>query len=175
PLSSNFEKLVSNTADRGQARCRLSSGGLLHPGQKYYWHVRARNDKGVWGPWSPTWSFTAGGPAAPLDARLESLGSGERWFLRWKPDAAGRKPARYRVYGSDEKGFSASDKPYEIVVGRSKDLSSRSPANFVAETEQTELVVLGPGVDLPNANKAFYRVVALDGTGIRSGASDIAA
>jgi hypothetical protein len=50
-----------------------------------------------------------------------------------------------------------------------------APANFVAETSTTELVVLGAGVDLPNANKAFYRVVAVDARGNRSGPSDYAA
>jgi hypothetical protein len=34
---------------------------------------------------------------------------------------------------------------------------------------------LVPGIDLPNANKAFYRVVALDDKGKRSGPSDYAA
>jgi hypothetical protein len=175
PLSSNFEKLVSNTADPGRARYRTPSAGLLRPGETYYWHVRARNDQGVWGPWSRTWSFRPGGPAAPLDLRLEPAGDGRRWVLRWKPNAAGRKPLRYRVYGSDEKGFSVSDEPYAIAVGRSKQMPSRAQANFVAETEQAEMIVLGPGVDLPNANKAFYRVVALDDAGGRSGASDYAA
>jgi hypothetical protein len=37
------------------------------------------------------------------------------------------------------------------------------------------LVVVGTGVDLPNANKAFYRVVAVDDRGERSGPSDYAA
>jgi hypothetical protein len=60
-------------------------------------------------------------------------------------------------------------------VGQSKDLPAQSPANFVAETSNTELVVLGAGVDLPNANKSFYRVVAVDDKGKRSGPSDYAA
>jgi hypothetical protein len=137
----------------------------LRPGEKYYWHVRARNDQGVWGPWSRTWSFTPGGPAAPIDLRLE------QGVLRWNPDSCGRKPARYRVYASDEKGFSASDEPTVISVGRSKEVSSRSPASFVAETDQTQLSVLGAGA----ANKAYYRVVALDEAGARSGPSDFAA
>jgi hypothetical protein len=95
--------------------------------------------------------------------------------LRWKPNPAGRKPVKYRVYGSDEKGFSVSDEPYRRTVGQSKDLPDQAPANFVAETSGTELVVLGAGVDLPNANKAFYRVVAVDDRAQRSGPSDYAA
>src|SRR6185503_6083612 len=66
PLSSNFEKLTSNVADRGAAGYRLSQAGLLSPGRTYFWHVRAKDAKGVWGPWSRTWTFTAGGPDHPV-------------------------------------------------------------------------------------------------------------
>jgi acetyl esterase/lipase len=176
PLSSNFSKLVSNTADRGQPRYSVPYTGLLTPGREYYWRVRARNGKGVWGPWGKTWSFTAGGPAQPLEVTLEpAKGAGGQVILRWKPNSAGQKSVKYRVYGSDEKGFSVSDEPYRRTVGLSKDLPAQAPANFVAETSNTELAVLGAGVDLPNANKAFYRVVAVDGGGTRSGPSDYAA
>jgi hypothetical protein len=171
--------LVSNTADRGKPRYSLPYAGLLTPGQEYHWHVRARNEKGVWGPWSKTLSFIAGGPAPPVELTLEpakpaDLGDGTL-VLRWKPNSAGRKSVKYRVYGSNEKGFSVSDEAYKMNVGQSKDLPARAPANFVAETSKTELVVLGAGVDLPNANKAFYRVVAIDDKGKRSGPSDYAA
>jgi Fibronectin type III domain len=176
PLSSNFSKLVSNTADRGQPRYTVPYTGLLTPGRAYYWRVRARNEKGVWGPWSKTWSFTAGGPAQPVDVTLEpGKGTDHKVTLRWKPNPAGRQPVKYRVYGSDEKGFSVSDEPYRRNVGRSRDVPAQAPANFVAETSNTELAVLGAGVDLPNANRAFYRVVAVDDSGKRSGPSDYAA
>ena len=39
------------------------------------------------------------------------------------------------------------------------------PANFIAETAATELAVFGGQVGVPEANKAFYRVVAVDGQG----------
>jgi hypothetical protein len=176
PLSSNFSKLVSNTADRGRPRYTVPYAGLLAPGQVYYWHVRARNGQGVWGPWGKTWSFTAGGPAQPLEVALEpAKGTDGKFVLRWKPNPAGQKPVKYRVYGSDEKGFSVSDEPYRRNVGQSKDVPAQAPANFVAETTDTELVVLGAGLDRPNANRAFYRVVAVDDTGARSGPSDYAA
>ncbi len=176
PLSSNFSKLVSYTADRGKPRYGTPSAGLLTPGREYYWRVRARNGKGVWGPWSKTWSFTPGGPAQPTEVILESAkGTDGKVILRWKPNSAGRKPVKYRVYASDEKGFSVSDDPYRRNVGQSKDLPAETPANFVAETSNTELVVLGAGLDLPNANRAFYRVVAVDDRGKRSGPSDYAA
>lgn len=176
PLSSNFSKLVSNTADRGQPRYRSPYTGLLSPGATYYWHVRAKNKSGVWGPWSKTWSFTAGGPAQPLDVRLEPVkGDASRMVLRWKANAVGNNPVAYRIYGSDEKGFTVSDEPYQRNVGQSKEVPPQAPANFVAETSNTDLVVLGAGVTLPSANKAYYRVVAIDERGKRSGPSDYAA
>src|SRR5262249_4333349 len=63
PLSMNFYKLISKTADRGQARYTLPQDGLLAADRRYYWRVRARDAQGVWGPWSATWSFTPRGPA----------------------------------------------------------------------------------------------------------------
>ena len=44
----------------------------------------------------------------------------------------------------------------------------------MAETTGTELVVVGEGLDLPNANKAYYRVVAVDAKGKRSWSSEYA-
>jgi hypothetical protein len=92
--------------------------------------------------------------------------------LRWRPSPIGRKPVAYRVYASDEKGFSISDKPYPVTIGISKELPPEFPANFVAQTEAQEMTVIGPG---PLANKAFYRVVAVDKSGNRSGPSDYVA
>jgi hypothetical protein len=45
PLSSNFSKLVSNTADRGQPRYTVPCTGFFTPGRVYYWRARARNGK----------------------------------------------------------------------------------------------------------------------------------
>ena len=109
PLSTNFYRLISQTVDKGKAQYTLPSPGLLTPEQTYYWHVRAKNDKGVWGPWSKTWSFTAHGPAYPLEVAVNydasrGVGTSAGSPIRW-----GGSPAKYRVYGSDEKGFSVSD------------------------------------------------------------------
>jgi hypothetical protein len=176
PLSSNFSKLVSNTTDRGKTRYRTPYTGLLAPGREYYWRVRARNGRGVWGPWSKAWSFTLGGPAQPVEVTLgPAKGPDAQMILRWKPNPLGQSPTKYRIYGSDEKGFSVSDASYRRNVGLSRDVRALAPGNFVAETSNSELVVLGAGVDLPNANKAFYRVVAVDAKGKRSGPSDYAA
>jgi hypothetical protein len=175
PLSMSFAKLISRTADAGQARYALPSPGLLNPDQPYFWRVRAQDDKGVWGPWSSTWSFKARGPAPPREVTLEVDRDHSRGTLRWAPNPRGRAPASYRVYASDEKGFTASDRPYKVTVGTSDQLSPEFPANFVAQTSRTELDVVGSHVELPGANKAFYRVVALDAHGNRSGPSEYAA
>lgn len=175
PLSANFEKLISNTADKGQARYTLPQAGLLTPGMQYHWRVCAKNDQGVWGPWSQTWRFTVGGLAPPLNVRLERAKNDSVLVLRWQANSAGRQPVKYRVYGSDEQGFSVSDTPYRVHVGRSKDLPLQFDANFVAETKDVELPVLGVGLDMPGANRAFYRVVAVDDKGTCSGPSDYAA
>ena len=140
--------------------------GLLTPDRDYYWHVRAMDDKGVWGPWSKTWRFTPRGPAYPLDVTVDydqATGSG---VLRWKPNPVGRPPVKYRVYGSDEKGFTIADQRFQSTVGVTKaEMAAWNPwfpANFIAETTATELKVIGCEVDLPAANKTYYRVVAVD-------------
>ena len=55
---------------------------------------------------------------------------------------------KYRVYGSDEKGFSVSDVPYKSA-STSKELKPEFPANFIAETTATELAVMGDGIESP--------------------------
>ena len=128
---------------RASAQYTLPSAGLLTPDKQYYWRVRAKNEKGVWGPWSKTWSFTPRGPGYPLDVTLDFDRDKGVGTLKWKPNPVGRRPAKYRVYGSDEKGFSVSDVPYEVNVGISKELPSRFPANFIAETDGDGTAGLG--------------------------------
>jgi hypothetical protein len=182
PLSMSFAKLVSRTSDAGTARFTLKAPGELNPDREYFWHVRAKDERGVWGPWSQTWRFTPRGPAHPLNVSVEYDAENNLGILRWAPNPLGRKPVAYRVYASDEKGFSVSDDPYSVAAGvydfREK-VATKSPtrhqANLLAETSSNELAVVGSGVGLPGANKAFYRVVAVDEMGNRSGPSDCAA
>ncbi len=175
PLSMNFTKLISRTADAGSARYTLAAPGQLNPDREYFWRVRAQDKKGVWGPWSKTWSFTPRGPRPPLEVTLQFDRERNVGTLHWTPNPKGRQPIAYRVYASDEKGFSASDEPYRVTTGESKDLPAEFPANFVVETRVAELPVVGPEVSLAGANKAFYRVVAVDAAGKRSGPSEYAA
>ena len=192
PLSMSFYKLISRTADAAKekgsapdqdkvvakAQYTLLQPGLLTPDRKYYWHVRAKDDKGVWGPWSKTWSFTARGPAHPLDVKLDYSQAKGVGVLRWKANPIGRTPAKYRVYGSDEKGFTVADRKFQCVVGVSKEEMAGwnpwFPANFIAETAGMELTVMGADANSPEANKTYYRVVAADEQGKRSGPSDYA-
>jgi len=161
PLSMTFYRLMSKTvADKGKAQFTVGAPGLLTADKKYFWHVRAQDAKGVWGPWSATWSFTARGPNYPIDLAIDA------GTLRWKANATGKKPAAYRVYGSDEKGFTVSDAPYAVTVGVCKELPNPFPANFLAETKTPEFALLGQPV------RAYYRIVAVDDKGKRSGPSD---
>jgi len=171
PLSPNFWKLTSRTPDRGGPRYTLPCVGLLTPGTTYYWRVRAQDEKGVWGPWSRAWSFVPQGPTPPLAVTLDFDPERGVGVLKWQPNPVGRPAVKFRVYGSDEKGFSVSDVPYDVNLGEQSTLSSPFPANFVAETTHTSMQVVGEGLDLPNANRAYYRVVAVDANGKRSWSS----
>jgi hypothetical protein len=172
PLSPNFDKYISKTPDKGKTCYTLPRPGLLTHGTTYYWHVRAKNSSGVWGPWSDTWSFTAQGPAYPISLAIQHNVPTGVGTLTWSANPAGRAPAKYRVYGSDEKGFTVCDTPYQVKLGDTKGLTNPFPANFVAEVAGTSLDVVGVGNALPNSNKAYYRVVAIDAKGKRSGDSD---
>ena len=172
PISPNFYKLISKTADSGKAQYTLPQGGLLSASRKYYWHVKAKDARGVWGPWSPTWTFTPRGPIAPIQVTLAADSESGVGILRWQPNSEGQKPATYRIYGSDERGFSVYDEPFKATVGASKNVSPKRPGNFVAEVSGTELAVISADLRLPNANRAYYRVVAVDAEGNRSGPTD---
>jgi hypothetical protein len=192
PLSMSFYKLISRTADAvkekdnttgkekiiAKAQYTLPQPGLLTPGQTYYWHVRAQDSKGVWGPWSKTWSFTSRGPAQPLDVAIDYNQAMNIVTLHWNANPVGRVPVKYRIYGSDEKGFTIADERHQSVVGVTKeemaDWNPWFPANFIGETTATEMAVLGSDVDVPAANKTYYRVIAVDEQGNRSGPSDYA-
>jgi hypothetical protein len=191
PLSPAFDRLVSLTssydyfsgADAYWGALTLPAAGLLSAGRTYHWRVRTRNRDGAWGPWSPVWHFRAGGPRPPV--RLKAVADPRSGLIRltWSPDPHGTRPVKFRVYGSDEKGFTIHDTTRQVyrgdeLEGTKKVIPFRQfpvePSNFLLETKRADAVVAGPHLEDVNANRAHYRVVAVDGNGFESGASDFA-
>ncbi|MBI5394697.1 MAG: fibronectin type III domain-containing protein [Verrucomicrobia bacterium] len=165
PLSPTFDRLVSKTPQRGTASWAIPWRGLLNPGQRYYWRVRARNKDGLWGAWSRTFSFTPQGPGVPLDVRYDAATGA----IRWQANPHGRPPMKWRIHASDEKGFTASDTPHKVLWEsgyESKRDVRELPPTVVGETDKPEWRSL---------TNAFYRVVAVDAQGVASGPSDYAA
>jgi hypothetical protein len=164
-LSSNFEKIISRTDNRGTSTYQLPHMGLLNPGQTYYWRVRARSEEGVWGPWSKAFSFAAQAPAVAVNVNARFDPARRTVQLGWDAGSGGSTPVRYRIYGSAERGFTAHDTPYTYDAGA----DGMKPAlpNLLMETQ-------GPtrSVTLPtDLWRAYYRVVAVDSEGRESGPS----
>lgn len=167
-LSPNFHKLISHTADRGTSSYELPYLGLLNPGQTYYWRVRARSREGVWGPWSKVFSFVAQAPAVPVESAAQFDKDTRSATLSWKPGEGGTRPVRYRVYGSAERGFTASDTAYVYHAGLEG--IKQSPPNLLFETEGSRT-----GCKVPvEFWRPFYRVAAVDSKGRESGPSAMA-
>ena len=127
--------------------------GMFAPDTTYYWRVRARDKRGIWSEWSPSWTFRWEGPRVPLNVRANGA------MLRWEPNPRGTRPVAYDVYGSDEKGFSTHKEAY-VSYARGK-----VPANFLGRTSGTTMTVV---------SNCFYRVVAVDANGTESICSDYA-
>ena len=106
----------------------------------------------------------------PRDLELVTDWETRSITLHWREAAEGARPQRYEVYGSDERGFTASADSYAVSTGGSE--ARDTPGNRLATTGDTSIVVAGPGVAPEAGNRGFYRVVAVDADGIRSGPSD---
>jgi len=166
-LSPNFHKLISLTANRGTATYTLPAPGLLNPGQNYYWRVRARSDQGVWGEWSKVASFTPEAPAVPEHVEAKFDAGTRALRVSWNAGSDGSKPLEFRVYGSNERGFSANDKAYSFNAGLSG--VEQAPANLLLKSSAA-----AQALDIPeNLWRAYYRVVAVDSEGRVSGVSDL--
>lgn len=167
-LSPNFHQLISHTANRGTPSYTLSSDGLLNPGQKYYWHVRARGVNHVWGPWSKTASFTPVAPAVVLDIKTLFDPASRTVRLSWRGGEGGTAPARYRIYGSSERAFTANDKPYDYNAGL--DGIKKAEGNLLLD-----VAAASTSIEIPSSLwRPYYRVVAIDNHGRISGPSEMA-
>ena len=140
--------------------------GIFSPDTTYFWRLRCRDRWGVWGAWSKPWTFAWQGPRVPMNVRFER--GGATITLHWQANPRGERPVKYEVYGSDEKGFSIHKTEHQ-VLGR-----GNVPGNFFDETTATSLVVVSPTATSANANRVYYRVVAIDADGTASGCSDYA-
>ncbi|HEY3416003.1 MAG TPA: Ig domain-containing protein, partial [Armatimonadota bacterium] len=160
PLAPNF-----NLYMRGKTEEPVPEYSLLSDGTTYYWKVRCQSDRGVWGPWSKTWTFRAVGPRVPQNVKIRQEGS--KWVLSWTPNPQGTRPAQYAIYADNAAGF------VPILTKRRWHEEDRrkpydKPSNVILTTDKTEAVVVDgtPGLD-----RAYFRVEALDADGARSGPS----
>ena len=142
-----FNRYVGRTRYAGETRWQAEFPNLLNPDEIYYWRVRARNAKGVWGDWGEVRSFVPHGPRHPVDLEIKPRGRGR--VLVWAANAEGNRVAKYRVHGSLKPGgFSATQQ------------------NLLGEVE-------APCYPLNGVQKGMsYRVVAVDAKGVPSTPSD---
>ncbi len=166
-LSPNFHKLISRTANRGTASYQLPYTGLLNPDETYYWRVRARSSEGVWGLWSKVFSFSVVAPAVPVAVSVRFDEAARQVTLGWQPGKGGALAARYRIYGSAERGFTASLTAFRYNAGVAG--AKESPSNLLFETEKAVTSVRIPF----ERWRPFYRVEAVDSAGRASGPSDM--
>lgn len=175
-LSPVFDKLVSRTPERGASSWVVPEEGLLNPQTDYYWKVRARSAQGVWGPFSPVAHFQIQAPGVPLAPALEMDWATRRAILTWEPNPQGTLPVAYEIHGSDEKGFSARREPYEIYLGNECNPDSQVvPGNLLTRIDavpRPRSPVIGPDI-ATELQMPFYRIVAIDAAGVRSGPSDM--
>ncbi len=164
-LSPVFDKLISRTPSKGKAEWHIPCEGLLNPNQTYYWRIRPRRTDGLWGNWSPVWSFTPQAPGVPLLVQIIPDYHNRTLTLNWQPNPEGNLPHHYEIYGSNERGFSISQTSYEVAIGKGK--TATFPSNLIANTPHTTIQL-----DAPKAF-AFYRIVAVDIHDVRSGPSDL--
>jgi len=151
---------------RGKTEQPVVEYSLLTHGVKYYWRVRSRTDRGVWGPWGKTWTFQCQGPRVPTDVKLRQ--EGRKWILSWKPNPEGTRPAKYAVFADNCPSF------YPIVDSRpiyEKKIRKavQKPSNIILETEATEAVVVTDVEE--KRDRSHFRVAAIDAAGSRGAPS----
>lgn len=150
-LASNFDRLIDPVSPSIMAypAFKPEVNGFLQHGQTYYWRVRAMDNRGLWGPWTPVWSFTVHSVMPPA---LSSLVLGDSALeISWIAGMPGKIPARYAVYGSDEmSGFTPDSLTF---IGYTQDSTWKFPYH-------------------QNPIPAYFRIVALDVNGEASAPSE---
>jgi len=162
PLAPNFETFMG----KGEPELLMPEYSFFLRGATYYWRVRAKNAKGVWGPWGKVWRFTVQGPDAPknLKTKIEN----RKVVLSWEL-IEGKHPHHYEVYASNEKGFIPSCRRYPMwqKTGQREFYSTFEP-NLMATIKDNKITIVDEKSPYPLANKSFYRVIAVDEQGNQS-------
>ncbi|MDO9542670.1 MAG: hypothetical protein Q7J98_10150 [Kiritimatiellia bacterium] len=162
--SSNFNVLLSETTHKGTTKFKVPYAGLLNPSLKYYWRVRARDAKDCWSPWGPVWSFEIDAPGIPRPAAPEIDAKSRCVKLRWTPGAVGSPSTKYRVYGSNYRGFTPSRDAVKMLSESGKDgrKFTNLPPNLLMDVIQPEC-----SIPFDDAQKmcAFYRIQAVNAEG----------
>ena len=150
PLSPSFEVYTSlASGGKATASFTIPFDGMLNADSVYFWQVRAKDSKGAWGKWSPTWSFTPQGPMPP--SMEENIIQGDSILLSWEANAGGSDPAYYEIHASNE--------AYGFTPG----------STTVLDTTGSTRMAIPMGETPPHT---FYRVIAVDHNGSRSGPSN---
>lgn len=123
----------------------------MNDGTTYYWRVRAKDNRGAWGNWSKTWSFTPKGVMRPINPEL--ITDDEKITISWSKSNMGKPPHFYNIYASNEtNGFYPET------------------SNFITKTADTFINVYFNETRDPNT---FYRIVACTDDGQQSTPSDV--
>jgi hypothetical protein len=163
-LSSNFHVLLSETAHKGTTAFQTPWPGLLNPAKKYYWRVRARDEQDCWGPWGPVWSFEVEAPGTPQPAAPAVDDVRRLVKLRWAPGPGGTPAVKYRLYGSNYRGFTPSRGPHKMLSESANGGQKFTdlPANLLGEVDRPEWDIAFAD---PQKLRAFYRIQAVDAEG----------
>ncbi|MBM3888061.1 MAG: hypothetical protein FJ388_02925, partial [Verrucomicrobia bacterium] len=95
PLCCDLERATAS----GEPRWTIPPG-WLNAGETYFWHVRAKDKRGAWSPWSQTFKFVAP-PSASLNPQPSTLNlraEGEQWLAKVRAEEA--KTERFRKLGA---------------------------------------------------------------------------
>ncbi|MGB3946510.1 MAG: T9SS type A sorting domain-containing protein [Bacteroidia bacterium] len=125
--------------------------GMLNSGTTYYWRVKAKDSRGAWSDWSSVWSFTPTGPMPPINGN-SFVNNDTALVIKWNANSIGKVPAYYEIHSSNEwLGFSPS-------------------IQTLLDTSSVDSLVIPIDCTTPNT---FYRIVAVDSSGSKSGVSDV--
>jgi hypothetical protein len=162
PIAPNFSNYTW-----GKSSDPVPNYSLLTDGVTYYWHVRCQNQRGVWGPWSKTWTFRCRGPRVPVGVKLRQ--EGRTWVLSWQPPPEGTRPVKYEIFADNMQGF-VPIVTQRIMYPENSRAQYEKPSNILLTTDQTEAVVVADG--LKEGDGSYFRVAAIDADGSRGGPSD---